>query len=381
MILYDLTAAQGWGTTKQHGGGKYAEIVFKALCEKNASMVAMWDSSRWISEDILELCKKAHVEMVDLSNMSVDNIVRVKSISLIYSALPQDNLINYKGCDIISTLHGLRGIEQPFDWLFLRYPGSMLGKMKLIIKSLLPEKIAKGGPIKSYHRFFENDRMRVVTVSNHTKYAIETYYPDVCVEKLKVFYSPSTSHPNDAVSDRDKDKYMLVVSAAREEKNALRAIMAFDKLQTNGKIRDCRMKLTGIGNNIFNYKIKNPDKFDFLGYVSEDELNVLFANAYALVYPSMTEGFGYPPLEAMRYGVPVLASSLTSISEVCGGSALYFNPFSLEEIMNRMLQINDDKIYKEYSEMTRPQYEKITSRQVSDLERLIDFILASLKKA
>ena len=83
----------------------------------------------------------------------------------------------------------------------------------------------------------------------------------------------------------------------------------------------------------------------------------------------------------MRYGVPVLASSLTSISEVCGGSALYFNPFSLEEIMNRMLQINDDKIYKEYSDMTRPQYEKITSMQDSDLAGLIDFILASLKKA
>ena len=202
MLLFDLTATQGYGTTKQHGGGKYAEIVFTTLCKRNVPMVAMWDSKRWISNEILELCKTYNIEIVDISNTIVDNIVSSKGINLIYSALPQANLIDYKGCDMISTLHGLRGIELPFDWLFLRYPGSVLGKLKLIIKSFLPEKIAKSGPIKSYHHFFENERMNVVTVSNHTKYAIETYYQDDCVDKLHVFYSPSTSHPNEAVLAR-----------------------------------------------------------------------------------------------------------------------------------------------------------------------------------
>ena len=75
MILFDLTATQGWGTTKQHGGGKYAEIVFKALCEKNVPMVSMWDSKRWIDEILLDSCKNSQVER-KINNMGKWSNVR-----------------------------------------------------------------------------------------------------------------------------------------------------------------------------------------------------------------------------------------------------------------------------------------------------------------
>ena len=136
------------------------------------------------------------------------------------------------------------------------------------------------------------------------------------------------------------------------------------------------MKITGAKKDNYKYKLKNPDSFDFLGYVDEDELEKLYANAFVFVYPSLNEGFGYPPLEAMKYGVPVIASPLSSIPEVCGGSVIYFNPFSIEELMNRMMMIIDEQFHTVYSERGYNQYLLVEKRQKRDIDLLIDHIFS-----
>ena len=128
----------------------------------------------------------------------------------------------------------------------------------------------------------------------------------------------------------------------------------------------------------FKYTIKNPDAFVFLGYVEDAELDSLYANATAFVYPSLSEGFGYPPLEAMRYKVPVLASPISSVAQVLDTGAMYFNPFSVEEIMNRMMMILRDDYYNEFSERGYRQYLKVKERQDRDLDQLIDYITGKL---
>lgn len=149
--------------------------------------------------------------------------------------------------------------------------------------------------------------------------------------------------------------------------------MAFDRLVSYGRASDIRMKIAGSNGSDFKYKIQNPTRFDFLGYVDDTELERLYANAYLFVYPSLNEGFGYPPLEAMRYSVPVIASSFSSISEICGGGVLYFNPFSIEEIMNRMIMLSTNpEIYQEYARIGHERYERIKARQDKDLDSLID---------
>lgn len=377
MILFDLTAAQGWGTTKQHGGGKYAEIVFEALCKAKAPMVALWDSRRWISENLQELCNQYRIKKIDCAKHELDRVVKDNRITAIYSALPNDEILKYQGCKVIGTLHGLRALEMPLDRLIIwQYPKPFMKKVKFILKSFLPEKMIKRGSLLYYHKFFDNEMLRVVTVSNHTKYAIASFFHDIDIEKLNVFYSPSTSYKEDADKLLDSEKYFLTVSSAREEKNILRAVIAFDKLLSQGCMKGFKMKLTGIERNIFKYKIKNPNNFEYCGYVSEKDLNSLYANAYALVYPSLTEGFGYPPLEAMRYNVPVLASSFTSIYEICGDAALYFNPFSIDEIKNRMLQMLNEDIYTSYSKRARSRYTVVSKRQNEDLKKLVKFIVA-----
>src|SRR5205085_9512276 len=68
------------------------------------------------------------------------------------------------------------------------------------------------------------------------------------------------------------------------------------------------------------------------GEVSDEVLQAYYANADLLVFPSLYEGFGFPPLEAMASGVPVAASRAASIPEVCGDGAAYFDPLSVEEM-------------------------------------------------
>ena len=76
----------------------------------------------------------------------------------------------------------------------------------------------------------------------------------------------------------------------------------------------------------------------------------------------------------MRYGVPVLASPFSSISEVCGDAALYFNPFSIDEIKIRIIQLENTALYERHKAKSVERYKYITVRQKVDLERFVRFI-------
>ena len=145
--------------------------------------------------------------------------------------------------------------------------------------------------------------------------------------------------------------YFLIVSGNRWEKNALRAIIALDELAANGSLpADMKVIVTGASSlSIYRYKMKRADVFSFKGYVSDTELAKLYHNAYCLIYPSLNEGFGYPPLEAMYHHVPVIASAICSIPEVCGDAVLYVSPFSVNEIKCRIIQILDASCHKVFS--------------------------------
>jgi glycosyltransferase involved in cell wall biosynthesis len=82
---------------------------------------------------------------------------------------------------------------------------------------------------------------------------------------------------------------------------------------------------------------------DYLGYVNSEELAELYREASCFVYPSLYEGFGLPPLEAMACGCPVVVSNVTSLPEVCGDAAYYVDPYDVESIAEGMYKVLTDE--------------------------------------
>jgi glycosyltransferase involved in cell wall biosynthesis len=139
--------------------------------------------------------------------------------------------------------------------------------------------------------------------------------------------------------------YILAVSTMSKNKNFNTIVQALENI----KQLDFDMLIVGGKNsNVFGKtQIALPDFVKPLGYVSDGELRVLYEHASCFVYPSLYEGFGLPPLEAMACGCPVIVSNTASLPEVCGDAAIYCDPYSVEDIAKKIEQLLADKNLQE----------------------------------
>lgn len=136
--------------------------------------------------------------------------------------------------------------------------------------------------------------------------------------------------------------YILFVGNLKVHKNVAGLIRAFNMIPENL----CRLLvIAGKGWNqspLLQQLVKEnslSDRVLVKERLSFNELNALYNGAELFVLPSLYEGFGLPPLEAMSAGTPVAASNVSSIPEICGDAAVYFNPARPDEIADRMLQL------------------------------------------
>ena len=371
-LLFDLVATQPNTSGKRHGGGKYGEIIFFRMIERGIQFDCLYNSSIWLNPDVENSAKQHGCKMHDVAQSSLETIVKKDCYEVIYSCLPSGEMLKINYCKVICTLHGLRTLETPDDNYFWKYPSDFKSKVKWIINKYA-KIIWRKKLYKDYRLFLESD-CSLITVSEHSMAAIKSYFP-ILKKDIKVYFSPNTSSATIVPKDSTTSKYFLMVSGNRWEKNNLRAILAFDRLVSAGYMKDVKAVVTGCKKGMYENKVQNHSSFEFLGYVDEEKLERLYANAFCFVYPSLNEGFGYPPLEAMRYGVPVIASPFSSISELLEGGAMYFNPFQVEEIMSRMLLISNPERHEQYSKAGFEKYQMIKQRQDRDLDAMIDYIM------
>lgn len=212
---------------------------------------------------------------------------------------------------------------------------------------------------KSYTLFYSiatpvlaRNALKILTVSNFSKTEIIKYLK-IDEKKIEVIY-------NAAVNDLEKssdniqispivnsilnDKYVLAVSSIDPRKNLQRLINSFLELN----LENYKLVLVGKISNHFNVKLSSNSKsVIFTGFVSDSELSILYKKCEFFIYPSLYEGFGIPPLEAMKNDCAVIVSEIPSLKEVCSDAALYVNPFDTENIKNGMLKIIEDSGLKE----------------------------------
>ena len=116
------------------------------------------------------------------------------------------------------------------------------------------------------------------------------------------------------------------------------------------------------------------DRIRRLGYVAPDERADLLAGAAAFAYPSMYEGFGFPPLEAMAAGVPVVAAAAGALPEVLGDAALLVDPRDVDDLSGALERVRDDNdlrarlVARAHARAGRYRWE-ITVEQVAELYR------------
>lgn len=395
-FLYDLSATQPSPESKFHGGGVYGEVVFFKLLEylNNFKLICYYNAKSYLNPDILSAIKENNIKIYDLNKKSIEEIVEEEKIDRIYSAMLNLNQnIPLGKTEVYTTVHGLRTLEMPFDKIMLNYAVSLKEKVKFLLFMTLAKKIYLKKLKIINGRLVTDKRINVITISDHSFASIKSFYPETQSKEIPVFASPTFNQLENCKQmekfnidecvekyfkeyNIQENKFFLITSAARWTKNALRAIWAFDSLFSDKIALDYKVVITGVTNKkLFTKKIKNPKQFIFLNYVDREFLEALTAKQYAFIYPSLNEGFGYPPIESFKYGVPVAASGTTSIPEVCGNAAIYFDPYSISEIKNRIVQLLDKNIYNKYSELAKKQFKIVSKKQNEDLEKLIEYII------
>lgn len=370
-LLFNLESTQPDVLSKRHGGGKYGEMVFRRIVKRELPVICYYDSTRWLNPDVKSIIDGNGIKLYNLQGETVQGLVDKIGAKILFSPQYTRELARLQRIEVIGTIHGLRGLETPWDSDMVNYKPWKNAVKYYVYKIFKNKRVRKEYDL--LRTVFDNPCCHIVTVSNHSASSIKCYLPNYQKKDIPVFYSPSTSAEL-SLSRKCYDKYFLIVSANRSYKNALRAIRAFDRLFENEFLEGYKVKITGASSwGTYRYKPMHPDRFEFLGFVEELELEQLYHDAYCLVYPSLNEGFGYPPLEAMHYGTPVITSSFSSIPEVCGDAVLYFNPLSVEEIMSRILLVCREEIHQLLSERAKMRYKYITEKQFEDLDRLIDY--------
>lgn len=136
------------------------------------------------------------------------------------------------------------------------------------------------------------------------------------------------------------EKYILFVGSLEPRKNLSRLLRAWNEVSQDIKNSYALCVVGGRGEVFRDDGVSQHDypKTRFLGYVGDSDLPALYSGAHFFVYPSLYEGFGIPPLEAMACGTPAIVSNCTSLPEVCGDAALYCDPLSVDSI-KRTIQV------------------------------------------
>lgn len=201
-------------------------------------------------------------------------------------------------------------------------------------------------PIAAYYAVlfllaFQNAQA-IVSPSRHTLQEIETVFPEHLHKVRRVPISPD---PVFRPGDGQKRNLILHVANWEPRKNIEVLLAAFGLLRDRGH----KLNLVLVGNageNAYTLKIRrliathpHADMISHLGLVADDALVCLYQQASVFVCPSLYEGFGIPPLEAMACGTPVVCARAGALPEVCGAAALYFDPGQPIELCDRLVEL------------------------------------------
>lgn len=243
-----------------------------------------------------------------------------------------------KKARIVMTVHDLRLYRYPETYSFLRY---------LFLKRTVKESITRVDKIIAISQFTKDEIIDTCGVNPNKVTVIHEAIN-------RSFFSV------DGIKDYDlpqeyaylkNGRFLFCLSQIEPRKNHLRLIKAFSVLKTQAGFNDLHLVLAGLQKlnpaPVLKAIAETPDVL-YLDYVPTEMMLWLYHNASLFVYPSYYEGFGFPPLEAASLGTVSAVGRASSVPEVCGDCAFYFDPYDVDD-MSRVIAtaLNDGSLIKE----------------------------------
>ncbi|HYE83576.1 MAG TPA: glycosyltransferase family 1 protein [Clostridia bacterium] len=310
---------------------------------------------------------------------NLNKLQQLKNIFLFYpckdrtdyfdiNSIPQNLLIGERRLDFWRNVYDLKwDISYPIDVFHntvngIGLPQSLKG-VKIItlhdlIPYIMPETVDR--PHLNYTLkntpYILEEASHVITVSHYSKSDIQKYFG---IDDEKITVTHLAADPIFKPLDRDNakrvifnkygidKKYVLYLGGFSQRKNIARLIKAFKKVILE---KEELINLLILGEYSRSYKalwkltdeLGLCDYVKFLNFVPTADLPYFYNGAEVFVYPSLYEGFGLPPLEAMQCGTPVVTSNVSSIPEIVGDACLLVNPYSIDNISDSILTVLSD---------------------------------------
>ncbi|MEW5760402.1 MAG: glycosyltransferase family 1 protein [Candidatus Thermoplasmatota archaeon] len=243
-------------------------------------------------------------------------------------------------------------IHEPFIGLFMR----MNCKTVITIHDLIPRMKGSKVPIsfKLYFRYLMPRALKladgIIANSENTKKDLHRYY-DIEEKKIAVIHhGVEKIEPSEENIEKTKKMfdieypYILSVGTTYHTKNLPNAIRAFSKFKKRKAGEKYKFIIAGKRGSDYKNILKIIRELglkeeviltaEHKEYLKNEEIASLYKLSSLLIFPSLYEGFGFPPLEAMAHNIPVIASRAASIPEVVGDAAIFFEPTNIEEIAN-----------------------------------------------
>jgi glycosyltransferase involved in cell wall biosynthesis len=269
-------------------------------------------------------------------------------------------------------------------------PNNLLPRRKLPCKSVLVIHDLLHMVDRHYHPFIYKQYLKyqlpfsisasdaIIVISESTKNDIHKYFG---VDKNKIVtiypipdlkFKPINVQESEVKNLKEKyklpDKYILYVGIIENRKNITGILKIADLLKT--KHLDLKFVLAGrpgYGFNSIFSEIKKRESVIYLNFVEDDELVLIYNLARAFIFPSFYEGFGYPPLEAMQCGIPVLSSNSSSLKEVVGDNGFLRDPLDYQGFADDINNlISNPNLYAEMKQRSLEQAKKFCGKESID---------------
>ncbi len=391
IILFDLLFAQPHNKVKYHGGGEYTKTIFHYLIENIqdiSRLHILFDPEKYIDQEVKELIVEKMVNTHSVKNVEdIYNVMEQLSEHnqvLFFAGMVYPYVEKGFGENVysIGVCHGLRMVEKPKDRFSILYVKGVKEFIREFLRMVIPTELLREYSKKKYLKALSKFNM-IYTVSKHSRYSMKMYLfdndynIDINVHYQTLKYNSQRIQVYDEKYEREYafNKYILMISADRWEKNSYRGIKAIDSLLSDGKMREYFVIVLGNYPNILRKKIKHKDKFVFKGYVNTNELEYAYRNCKLFFYPTLNEGYGLPPMEAMKYNKTCVLSAVCCLPEVYGDAAYYCNPYDIGEMKVRIIEaLAEEKA----TSVIQQRIEFLEKMQNGSTKELLDILLREI---